>query len=97
MDIAQEKSALRAALIAQRQYTLALYRDLPQAHWQARDFPFSEVTNPPLWELAHIAYFAEFFAVRWTPADTSARQVSSLLDVADMLFNSSTEIGRAHV
>jgi gamma-glutamyl hercynylcysteine S-oxide synthase len=95
VDIAQEKSALRAALIAQRQYTLGLYRDLPPVFWQAKDFPFSAVTNPPLWELAHIAYFAEFFAVRWTPDDTSCRGVASLLDVADRLFNSNTVPHRA--
>jgi len=87
-DIAHEKSALRRALIFQRQYTLALYRDLPSACWQANTFPFSEVTNPPLWELSHIAYFAEFFAVRWRADDVACREVASLLDVADRLFNS---------
>jgi gamma-glutamyl hercynylcysteine S-oxide synthase len=95
VDIPTEKVALRAALIAQRQYTLALYRDLPPAFWQAADFPFSVVTNPPLWELAHIAYFAEFFAVRWTPMDTAGRDVRSMLDVADSLFNSTTVAHRA--
>ncbi len=95
MDIPTEKSALRAALIEQRQYTLALYRDLPSAYWQASDFPFSALTNPPLWELAHIAYFAEFFAVRWTANDTAGRGLRSLLDVADSLFNSSTVAHRA--
>jgi gamma-glutamyl hercynylcysteine S-oxide synthase len=88
VDIPADKASLRAALIAQRQFTLAIYRDLPQAYWQPAAFPFSLNTNPPLWEISHIAYFAEFFAVRWTPDDIDGALTPSLLDVADALFNS---------
>jgi EgtB-related family protein len=89
VDIPSDKAALRAALIAQRQYTLALYRDLPAEYWLPENFPYSTLVNPPLWELSHIAYFAEFFATRWTPDDVLGVITPSLLDVADSLFNSS--------
>lgn len=88
-NIPTDKVTLRDALIAQRQYTLAIYRDLPAAYWIPATFPFSTLTNPPLWEISHIAYFAEFFAVRWSADDTKGMRVPSLLDVADLLFDSS--------
>ena len=83
-----EKAAIRDALIAQREYTIALYDDLPAGYWRPTDFPFSTVINPPLWELAHVAYFAEFFCTRWSPDDLSGVKTPSLLDVADQLFDS---------
>jgi gamma-glutamyl hercynylcysteine S-oxide synthase len=78
------------ALMAQRAFTLSLYRDLPEAYWVASQFPFRAELNPPLWELAHIAYFAEYFCLRWQPDDPLCRATPSSLDVADSLFNSNT-------
>ncbi len=79
---------MRDALIAQREYTIALYADLPSAYWRPADFPFATVINPPLWELSHIAYFAEFFCTRWSPHDVNGVKTPSILDEADQLFNS---------
>lgn len=89
MDIPDQKNTLREALIMQRRTTLAVYRDLPASYWLPTQFPFSAITNPPLWELGHIAWFAEFFAVRWAAEDGHGLRIRPLLDGADELFNSS--------
>ncbi len=88
MDIPTEKPALRDALVAQRQYTLALYAELPAAFWVPAEFPYAATINPPLWELSHVAYFAEFFGVRWQQDDINGSGTPSLLANADQLFNS---------
>ena len=90
MEIPYTKDAIREALIAQRQYTLALYDDLPEEWWITRQFPFSELTNPPLWELAHIAWFAEFFCCRWQADDINGQGNKSVWPDADDYLNSST-------
>ena len=82
-------AGLRTALIAQREYTLALYADLPSRYWEPRTFPFNDLTNPPLWELAHIAWFQELFALRWRADDVRGERIPSCLNVADGLFDSS--------
>ena len=87
-DVPSEAAELSNALIAQREYTLALYADIPAAYWDARDFPCLPTVNPPLWELAHIAWFQEFFALRWRADDEAGGQTPSCLDVADRLFDS---------
>jgi iron(II)-dependent oxidoreductase len=89
MTIPIEKNSIRDALLMQREYTLALYQDLPKAYWEPAHFPFSKLTNPPLWELAHIAWFAEFFCCRWRPNDTAGLQTPSVWRGADALLNSS--------
>jgi formylglycine-generating enzyme required for sulfatase activity len=89
MTIPADKKAIRDALLMQREYTLALYQDLPNAYWEPAHFPFSKLTNPPLWELAHIAWFAEFFCCRWRPNDIAGLQIPSLWRDADTLLNSS--------
>ena len=73
-DIPVSKEALGEALTAQREYTLAIYRDLPPAYWEPAKFPYLPVVNPPLWELAHIAWFAEFFCLRWRSDDIEGRR-----------------------
>ena len=88
MDVPADVTELGRALIAQREYTLALYADIPEAYWQARDFPYLATVNPPLWELAHIAWFQEFFALRWRADDVAGSRTPSCLDVADQLFDS---------
>ena len=82
--------ALREALIRQREYTLALYADLPPAYWEPAKFPYLPIVNPPLWELAHIAWFAEFFCLRWRSDDVMGQNKPSILSAADRLFNSKT-------
>ena len=88
LDIPADKVGLRLALVAQREYTLALYADLPLAHWVARDFPFLATVNPPLWELTHVAWFQEFFALRWRPDDVKGSRTPSCLVDADAFFDS---------
>jgi len=90
MDIPDTKDALRDALIEQRQYTLGLYTDMPESYWTPAQFPFSRLTNPPLWELAHIAWFAEFFCCRWQPDDVHGERNPSIWSGADALLNSSS-------
>ncbi len=52
---------LAAALRDSRQRTLALVMDLSEAQWQ----PAKQIgINPIAWELAHIAWFAEFWILR---------------------------------
>jgi iron(II)-dependent oxidoreductase len=79
--------SLGAALRESREYTLSMYGHLEGAQW---DFPLLEIVNPPIWELAHIAYFQEFFCRRWRPDDPAGRRVPSRLEGADALFDSRT-------
>ena len=67
-------AALAAALVDSRQRTLAWTLDLSDEHWRP---PPASGVNPLAWELAHVAWFAEFFALRG-----SHRSVGNLL-VAD--------------
>ena len=72
-DVPTDIAGLRRALITQREYTLAMYADLPSAYWNPRHFPQRATINPPLWEIAHIAWFQEFFALRWQADDVGGR------------------------
>ena len=87
-DIPTDVAGLGRALIAQREYTLALYAALPAAYWEPRNFPVRATINPPLWELAHIGWFQEFFALRWSINDVTGMGTPSCLDAADRLFDS---------
>ena len=86
--VPSDAAGLRAALISQREYTLALYADLPSAYWEPHNFPHYATVNPALWELAHLAWFQEFFALRWHADDVAGLRTPSCLDVADKLFDS---------
>lgn len=82
---------LAEALQAARNYTLGLFDcfaaaglDLP-----AR-VPRLAIVNPPLWELGHTAWFAEWFILREAASSHPADAVyNSLLTRGDELFNSS--------
>jgi iron(II)-dependent oxidoreductase len=74
--------ALRAALIDARDYTLALYAHLSPGQLR---FPYLRIVNPPLWELAHIAWFQEHWCLRWRNGD--AMPPPRLAD-ADPILNS---------
>jgi iron(II)-dependent oxidoreductase len=57
-----EIQPLRAALLDARNYTLALYAHLTPQQRQVR---YLRVINPPVWELAHIGWFQEFWCLRY--------------------------------
>ena len=64
-----EGEALAAALAESRARTWALVTDLTPAQWQ---MPRQAGVNPVAWELAHIAWFAEFWVTRG-PHDRDAQ------------------------
>lgn len=82
-----EIDALAAALEESREYTLSIYGHLDEAQ---RRVPRLEIVNPPLWEIAHIGYFQEFFVRRWRPDDPDGQRTPSRLPGADRLFDSRT-------
>jgi hypothetical protein len=53
--------ALAQALADSRRRTLALVADLSDAQWAV---PQQAGINPIAWELAHLAWFAEFWTLR---------------------------------
>jgi ergothioneine biosynthesis protein EgtB len=56
---------LATALSDARHYTLALFDALAAAGFDRADkVPRIPIVNPPLWELGHIAWFAEWFVLR---------------------------------
>ncbi|HSN20159.1 MAG TPA: selenoneine synthase SenA, partial [Usitatibacter sp.] len=73
---------LAGALAEARRHTLAIYGHLDLA---ALEVPCLPIVNPPLWELAHIAWFQEYWCLR---GGDDGRP--SLLARSDALFNSST-------
>lgn len=82
--------ALDAALQEARQHTLALFDALAAAgHARAAQVPRMATLNPPLWELGHIAWFAEWFVLREAgsshPLDAAR---ASLLADGDAWFDS---------
>lgn len=82
-----EIDALADALRESREYTLSMYGHLRGDDWNV---PLLEVVNPPVWELAHIGYFQEFFCRRWRPDDPAGIRTPSRLAGADQLFDSRT-------
>ena len=82
-----EIDSLTAALRESREYTLSMYGHLEGGQWQV---PLIEIVNPPIWELAHIGYFQEFFCRRWRPDDPAGARTPSRLPGADSLFDSRT-------
>ena len=55
---------LSAALRDARDYTLALYSHLTPGQMQ---LPYLRSVNPPLWEMAHVGWFQEFWCLRYQP------------------------------
>ena len=87
-DVPNDIEGLRDALVTQRDYTLAFCADLPRALWEPCNFPFDATINPPLWELPHIAWFQELFALRWRPDDVTGSRTPPCMEIADQLFDS---------
>lgn len=81
-----EAEALAEALREARARTLAIYAHLDEP---ALEVPYLEIVNPPLWELSHIAWFQEFWCLRYRADDPEGRRVPSHLKDADPRFNSS--------
>lgn len=82
---------LAASLLDARHYTLSLFELFQLAGLDnlAR-VPYLAIVNPPLWELGHLVWFAEWFVLRDAPADDEAmRQRPSQLPNADRWFDSS--------
>ena len=67
-----------------RARTLAIYAHLDLA---SLEVPCLPIVNPPLWELAHIAWFQEFWCSRYSPRAAGAVR-DSILKPADALFDS---------
>ena len=88
---------LAEALAAARNYTLSLFDCLAGMGYDALNHvPHLATINPPLWELGHTAWFAEWFILREAasshPADA---QRHSLLTRGDDWFDSNTVPHRA--
>ena len=83
IDGLYEGERLAHALADARRRTLAIYAHLDPA----APVPRLPIVNPPRWELAHIAWFQEFWCLRGAGEGTPR---PSLLARADALFNSST-------
>lgn len=90
-------SQLAGAMQDARDYTLTLFDCFRSAGLDAPEkVPILAVVNPPLWELGHIAWFAEWFILR--EARSSApidAQRLSLLTKGDDWFDANTVPHRA--
>ena len=82
MDGLYEGERLVHALQDARRRTLAIYSHLDLA---ALAVPCIPIVNLPLWELAHIAWFQEYWCLRG-----GGDRQPSLLSGSDAMFNSST-------
>ena len=83
---------LAAALQDARDYTLALFERFQASGLDdpAR-VPYLTIVNPPLWELGHTAWFAEWFVLREAATSHPASaQRPCLLDAGDRWFDSNT-------
>jgi iron(II)-dependent oxidoreductase len=83
---------LAAMLQDARDYTLALFERFQAAGLDdpAR-VPYLAIVNPPLWELGHTAWFAEWFVLREAAtSDPGSARRPCLLDAGDRWFDSNT-------
>ncbi|WP_181373054.1 selenoneine synthase SenA [Massilia glaciei] len=83
---------LAAALQDARNYTLRLFDLCAAAGYdELSRVPHIATINPPLWELGHIAWFAEWFILREAASShPAAAQRDSLLTQGDDWFDSGT-------
>lgn len=82
---------LAASLQDARNYTLTLFELLQASGMDdASRVPYLSIINPPLWELGHFVWFAEWFILREAPADSLAiTSRLSILQGSDLWFDSS--------
>jgi iron(II)-dependent oxidoreductase len=85
MNELYEASRLAVALQEARRRTLSTYAHLDLVSLRV---PYLATINPPVWELAHIAWFQEFWCLRYQPDDPSGSNTPSLLKDADSFFDS---------
>ncbi len=100
MDEAISEFSFRNAMPAQlieafrdaRNYTLALFDGFAAAGYDRVEMvPVSPLLNPPLWELGHIAWFAEWYVLREAQSsEPGAAKKPSLLTKGDDWFDSNT-------
>jgi iron(II)-dependent oxidoreductase len=76
-----EGAGLAAELAEARSRTLAIYAHLDL---ETIEFPCIPLVNPALWELAHVAWFQEYWCLRG-----GDERAATLLERSDALFNSS--------
>ena len=83
-------SQLAAALQDARNYTLALFDRFQSSGLDnVARVPYLPIINPPLWELGHIAWFAEWFVLREAATShPSAARYPCLLEASDRWFDS---------
>ncbi len=88
---------LAQALQDARNYTLGLFDCLADAGYDvATRVPRLPIINPPLWELGHIAWFAEWFVLREAlSTHPAAAERPSLITCGDDWFDSNTVPHRA--
>jgi ergothioneine biosynthesis protein EgtB len=88
---------LALALRDARDYTLSLFDSLAAAGYdEPARVPRLTIVNPPLWELGHAAWFAEWFVLREaTSSHPAAALRPSLLARGDDWFDSNTVPHRA--
>ncbi len=82
-----ERDRLAVALRDARSRTWALYGHLDLGSLAVPCIP---TVNPPLWELAHLAWFQEYWCLRDGANAQEGALAASRLDGADAMFNSST-------
>lgn len=85
-------SQLAEAFRDARDYTLALFDSFAEAGYdQVGKVPVSPLLNPPLWELGHLAWFAEWYVLREARSSApGAAQKPSMLTKGDDWFDSNT-------
>lgn len=88
---------LAGALQDARDYTLALIDCFAAAGMDAaRNVPILSYINPPLWELGHISWFAEWYILREAQSsDPASAQRTSMLTKGDDWFDPNTVPHRA--
>ena len=88
---------LADALQDAREYTLTLFDCFKGAGLDIpKKVPILPHINPPLWELGHIAWFAEWYSLRGAQSsEPAAAQHTSLLTKGDDWFDSNTVPHRA--
>jgi ergothioneine biosynthesis protein EgtB len=82
---------LAACLQDARDYTLTFFNLFQSSGFdQLSRVPYLPIINPPLWELGHVVWFAEWFILRGAPAgDLAMAQRPSILHDGDRWFDSS--------
>ena len=97
-----DRAAVRQALVAARERTLAIADAYAAALGPAgMQVPYRPTLNPPLWELGHIGWFQEYWIgrnrerARGVDCDPAHARGPSLLQGADSLYDSSTVAHRS--